>query len=261
MADTLVFGGTGFVGEYVCKELSGKSVVSIDSSTREEDRDAFINNATRILWLVRPVEGLLENLSAQLASAPKLQRFVFVSSMLAYPESDAPLDEATSLKPLNDYERAKAEEEKIVQRIFSREPEKLVIARMANVYGDVKNTGVVGKIFSALRDGGVFTVYGDGSQRRDYIHVEDVARLLATLLFEKDVRGVYNVSTGVPYALTDVIAHVERITGKKLQLAHGPSTGEKHSVVGKNDKILRLPGISIRETLDTGLRKTYNHYQ
>src|SRR5574338_313089 len=61
----------------------------------------------------------------------------------------------------------------LIKRLVHDTPElqKLVIARLANVYGDVKNRGIIGRAFSSLNDGTVLTVSGDGMQVRDYIHV------------------------------------------------------------------------------------------
>jgi len=260
MHRTLVFGGTGFIGEYVLREMDhlGEQYSVVAAAT--PDAEKKLEGAIHVLWLVPPVEGLLERFSEAILNARKLKRFVFASTLFLYAEGSAQ-SEAAPLDPSNAYERAKKTEEETLQRVFAEHPEKLVIARLANVYGDVKNTGVVGKIFSALRDGGIVTINGDGSQVRDFIHVEDVARLLAALLFAKDASGAYNVSTGKLCALNEVLAKAEMITGKKLHIVHGPAVPEKHSVAGDNTKIMQLLGISVQETLDTGLRKTYKHYQ
>lgn len=258
MEDTLVVGASGFIGEYVMRQMP-VGTGTVDSKTPEKEVLRLIQRARRILWLVPPV-GLLERMTPELQKNTDLERFVYASTLLLYPDSDRPASETSPVIPRTPYERAKRKEEEILGEVFSEAPGKLVIARLANVYGGVKNTGVVGKIFSALKTGTTFTVNGVGSQRRDFIHVDDVAHLLVGLLNARNAAGIYNISTGESHALSEIIARIEAISGKKLNVSHGPSIGEKTCIVGNNAKVSALLHPRPGRSLDAGLKKAYTCY-
>jgi UDP-glucose 4-epimerase len=62
-----------------------------------------------------------------------------------------------------------------------------------------------------LQAGGTPTIFGDGSQTRDYVHVGDVARAML-LALERD-GGVYNVGTGVETSVVELYAAIATAAG------------------------------------------------
>lgn len=258
MQDTLVFGASGFIGEYVMKQMP-VDTHAVNSKTSEKEVLRLIQHARRILWLVPPA-GILEKMVSELQKNTGLERFLYVSTLLLYPGSEKPVSETAIIAPHTPYERAKSSEEEMLVATFVRAPEKLIIARLANVYGDVKNTGVIGKIFSTLKTDATLAINGDGSQRRDFIHVDDAARLLVGLFNAKDAAGTYNVSTGESHAVSEIITRIENIGGKKLNVSYGGSSEKKTCVVGDNAKLSALLHPQPCISLDTGLKKAYTCY-
>ncbi len=258
----VVFGGTGFIGEYAVRELKRRGVacVVIGAATPRNVVSGAIADATHIMWLVPPVPNVLQSLAGEISVAPHLEKFLYVSTILLYGDSDMPQKEDAQLRPSTDYERAKYEEEEIARGMFCKRPEALIIARFANVYGDVKNRGVIGKMFSALRDGSTFTINGDGSQRRDHVHVADAARLAIDLLQTRAAHGVYNVSTGEAHSLRELIGTIERVSGKKMNVAWSDSIEEKHMIVANPAKLKNLLKRVAMRPLDEGLEETFERY-
>lgn len=83
---------------------------------------------------------------------------------------------------------------------------------LTNIYGpwdkfDIQSSHVVpsliGKAFLAKQAGNKLHVWGDGSQIRDFLYVNDAAEALITL-FEKG-SGVYNISSGLGVAVSDLV--------------------------------------------------------
>jgi UDP-glucose 4-epimerase len=74
-----------------------------------------------------------------------------------------------------------------------------VALRLGNVYGTRQmphgEAGVVAIFMGLLHDGGTPTIFGDGSQTRDYVYVGDVAN--AMLLAVEQDGGVFNIGAGV----------------------------------------------------------------
>ncbi len=136
---------------------------------------------------------------------------------------DAPLD------PRSVYAATKLAQEHLCSA-FSRETGVPVTAlRYHNVYGprmprDTPYAGVASIFRSALEAGRPPRVFEDGGQRRDFVHVRDVARAnLRALLAPEPVRGAFNVASGTPHtvlemaeALADAFAGAPRpqVTGE-----------------------------------------------
>jgi dTDP-L-rhamnose 4-epimerase len=117
---------------------------------------------------------------------------------------DAPLD------PRNVYAATKLAQEHLCAS-YSRETGVPVTAlRYHNVYGprmprDTPYAGVASVFRSALAAGRAPRVFEDGAQRRDFVHVRDVAEAnLLALLGAEPVPGAFNVASGVPRTVLDM---------------------------------------------------------
>jgi dTDP-L-rhamnose 4-epimerase len=117
---------------------------------------------------------------------------------------DAPLD------PRNVYAATKLHQEHLCG-VFARETATSTTAlRYHNVYGprmprDTPYAGVASIFRSALESGRPPRVFEDGKQRRDFVHVRDVARANAlALLVEPPVAGALNIASGVSHTVEEM---------------------------------------------------------
>lgn len=83
------------------------------------------------------------------------------------------------------------------------------VLRLANVYGtgsgaDVGLDGAVERFARAAASGGTITVYGDGAQRIDYVHVDDVVDAFDRALRAPAPPAVVNIGGGAPVAIGDL---------------------------------------------------------
>src|SRR5229473_3555210 len=126
-------------------------------------------------------------------------RVVFASSGGAgYGECDGPAPETAPLRPLAPYGTSKLCGEEYIatwNRLYGTAH---VSLRFANVYGPRQEphgeAGVVAIFMGLLHQGGTPQIYGDGSQTRDYVFVEDVVRAMLVALDNEG--GVFNIGTG-----------------------------------------------------------------
>ncbi|MCU1490299.1 MAG: putative epimerase [Acidimicrobiaceae bacterium] len=123
---------------------------------------------------------------------------------------DAPLD------PRNLYAATKVHQEHLVA-VWARLTGASAIAlRYHNVYGprmpaDTPYAGVASLFASRLREGLAPLVFEDGGQRRDFVHVTDVAHATAlALLAAPDNSGAMNVASGAPCTIGEVAAALSR---------------------------------------------------
>src|SRR5205085_12357961 len=98
-------------------------------------------------------------------------------------ECDGPATESAPLRPLAPYGTSKVCGEEYLatwNRLYGTEH---VSLRLGNVYGPRQmphgEAGVVAIFMGLLRDGGTPTIFGDGSQTREYVYVGDVADPMA----------------------------------------------------------------------------------
>lgn len=275
-----VIGGTGFVGEYLIKDLSQSSQVEIkvlyrstppsekipkieylqmDGSENIEALKEVLDKTDCLVILARPNKVLVQNI---IESNSKLRRIIYASTVLIYPDSPAKQDEDSDVLAANKYEQEKIDEEKMLIEFAKISGIKLTIARLTNVYGDIKNRALIHWILMSAAKDQVFKLNNQGKPVRDFIFVEDAAKYLELLVFlpqEKQIE-IFNVCTGEGFSINQVIEKVEKISGKKLKTSMGDQTKEKESVIGDNKKIVMATGFKPKYNLESGLKKAYQNY-
>ena len=124
--------------------------------------------------------------------------------------ADEPVPEDAVLEPRNIYAATKLHQEHLAT-VFGRECGASVIAlRYHNVYGprmprDTPYAGVASIFRSSLESGRPPQVFEDGGQRRDFVHVTDVARAnVLALSAPAAVIGAYNIASGHPHTIGDL---------------------------------------------------------
>ncbi len=181
--------------------------VDVRRSVGDPVRDARVN-----------VGGTASVLEA--ARAAGARRLLLASTGGAlYGETDElPTPESAPLAPFSPYGASKAAAE-LYCGLYDRLHGLSTLAlRFGNVYGPRQDphgeAGVIAIFAGAAADGRTVTVYGDGSQTRDYVYVGDVvAGFLAAA--DADLTGAVNIGTGLE---TTVLELVEAL-GVQMQLA------------------------------------------
>jgi len=148
----------------------------------------------------------------QCAREAGVKRFVYSSTSSAYGNNPYPNVETQPDDCLNPYSASKAAGEKFCKMYTDLYGLETVVLRYFNVFGDRSPTRgqyapVIG-IFQRQKDAGqALTIVGDGSQRRDFVHVKDVARanyMAATLPVDNHLGEVFNVGSGTCYTIQEI---------------------------------------------------------
>jgi UDP-glucose 4-epimerase len=133
-----------------------------------------------------------------------IERVVAASSMAVYSDSatPAPIGESHATHPISPYGISKLALEQLVHGMAKAAGISSAVLRFFNTYGPGQQlspyVGVVTIFANALRDGKVPTIFGDGEQCRDFVHVFDVVSALQLALATPGVSGeTFNVGTGV----------------------------------------------------------------
>ncbi len=189
-----------------------------------------------------PIHEIAANLSPLLATLEGMRRasvpaFTFLSSggTVYGPDAPTPTPETAPLWPISTYGVLKVAAEKYVGLHARQHGMTADILRCANVYGPGEPThgsqGLIGVTRSALRAHRPAVVYGDGSARRDFVHVDDVAETVVALAARPDGVRVLNVGSGRSESVLDVIAAVAGSLGTTAALEHRPGRSTDVPVV------------------------------
>ena len=150
-----------------------------------EDLDTNVMGTARLLRAVDPAH---------------VRWFTLASSMAVYSdaESPAPIDESHPKRPLSPYGVGKLAAEDVSRQVLEARGIPFTATRFFNTYGPGQTftpyVGVLTIFVTRLLRGEPITIFGDGEQQRDFIHVKDiVAGVMATPGREP---GVYNLGTG-----------------------------------------------------------------
>ena len=142
--------------------------------------------------------------------------------------------------------------------------------RYFNVFGPRQDpnspySGVLAKFIAQMLSGEQPTIFGDGSQSRDFTYVDNVvqANLLACQLEGKDVAGrVFNVATGRRIDLNQTIQMLKKLIGYSGEVKYGPDrAGDvKHSLADISERE-RYLGYKPTVDFEEGLRRTIEWYR
>jgi UDP-glucose 4-epimerase len=201
------------------------------------------------------------------ARAAGCGRVVFVSTGGAiYGEGAGqrlPLDESTPVAPLSAYGQSKFAAEgylALYERLYGLSG---VSLRLGNVYGPRQDplgeAGVIAIFCGLLRAGGRPTVYGDGTQTRDYIYVGDVVEA-ALAAAGGAATGAINIGTGRESSVLELVEMLKRLSGVESfepELAP-PRPGEVQRISVDPARAEAELGWRPETDLETGLRLTLN---
>jgi len=197
-----------------------------------------------------------------LAAEHDVERFVYASSGGAvYGEPEyLPVDEKHPTRPISNYGVSKLAGEYYVRVYAERDGFEYVILRYANVYGPRQDprgeAGVIPIFLLRAARGEPLTIFGDGEQTRDFVFVEDVARVTAEAVERGD--GVYNIGTGRETSVNDIVNAVKAVTGVDVKVVYeDPRPGEVRRIYLDPSRAREELGFEPRVDLEEGIERTW----
>ena len=228
-----------------------------------------------------PVEFLSENVQVQtnlMDAAHKfdVEKLVFLGSSCIYPKfAPQPINEDSLLTgPLEEtneaYAIAKIAGVKLVQAYRKEFGRKWTSAMPTNLYGpgdnfDPQSSHVLPALLRKFHEASLsgaesVTLWGSGSPRREFLHVDDLAKAVLFLLQGYDGATAINVGTGVDLEISELAGLIAQVTGYDGQINWDTSKPD-----GTPQKLLDVSrinnlGWTSEITLNQGLRTTYDWF-
>jgi nucleoside-diphosphate-sugar epimerase len=201
----------------------------------------------------------------------KKAKIVFTSSRVAIGEPQyVPVDEKHQANPKNIYGVDKLLAEKyclLYNEVYSL---RTSILRLSNVYGPraqlrYPHYGTLNLFVGYALTGKDIPIYGDGTQTRDYVFVEDVVRaLILAAESEKSIGEIFFVGSGIESPLIDIANMIIDVAGKgNYKFVSFPPTLKKTDIkrfVTNYSKIKSFLGWNPETALYPGIRNTVNFY-
>ena len=215
------------------------------------------------------VRGTYNLLEACRMHGSLVRAVVIASSDKAYGESEMlPYEETMPLRGRHPYEVSKSCTDLIAASYCHSYGMPVTIARCGNIYGggDLNWSRIVPGTIRSLLRGERPVIRSDGTFRRDYIYVRDVARaylLLGERASEPGVCGeAFNFSDESPLAVMDIVSAIGRQMGADIEPdVRNVARGEIRDQFLSARKAREVLGWSAEYDLDEGLRETIAWYR
>jgi UDP-glucose 4-epimerase len=282
LARVLILGNSGFIGSHVERrikknlptiEVIGYSAPSLDLSKEKEAAAIipFLDMATAIVMLAGVKRQLGDTLQTfdqniqitrnvcQLLEHHPVKRFIFFSSAAVYGEEihNINITEDTSVHPTSYYGVAKYTSECLLEKAVRSNPQStLLILRPPLIYGPGdtgSGYGPSGFVDAAARNETI-TIWGDGTEHREFIFVEDVAEIVSRLT-PGESSEIVNIASGTSYTYLDALAFISKALGKDVQTISRPRSKTKVDHGFSNARLTKLLPDFVFTPLEEGIRR------
>lgn len=295
----LITGGSGFVGSHLVARLKGLGAMVVCLSYRHSSEvgvEHLLVDVTDRAQVTRALAAyrveLCYHLAAQAIGSIARQDPVgtletnvrgtwnvidacrildipvcISSSDKSFGSSPPPFTEETPMEPAGPYEVSKACAD-LIARSYARTYEMpIAIARPSNIYGegDLNFTRIIPYAISQALRGEPTTFWGDGTDTRDYLYVQDMIDgyvALGDYLYQGRKSTVLNFGTGKPTNLLELVASIGKLVGKPVKpILKRQKTGEVKDQWVDASKASLILGWQAKTPLIVGLEKALLWYK
>ena len=200
-----------------------------------------------------------------------VKRVVYAASSSAYGDTPTlPKQEAMTPNPISPYAVAKLASEYYMTSFYRCYALETVSLRYFNIFGPRQDpsspySGVLAKFTTQMLHGEQPTIFGDGSQSRDFTYIDNAveANLLAAYAPAEKVAGqVFNVATGTRFDLNETCKLLAKLTGYRGEPEYGPEReGDIQHSLADITRAEQALGYKPKVSFEEGLRRTVDWYR
>jgi len=288
----LITGASGFIGSRIlkatCLEYGSENVFALtskkidgcqcivyrktefDFSPSEKDMfasveviihvGAFIPKRAQDANLITECNGNVY-FTEKLTALPfeNVRKIIYLSTVDVYEPAQI-TSEATNTLPATLYGFSKLYCEKIIKFFAAQNNVKCQILRIGHVYGpgEEKYEKFLPKAIRSIIGGGTVELWGDGSEIRSFIYIDDVVTSILKAVRLNEEIDVINVVGGTPVSIRNLIDRLILVSGREVKIIHREFNGAKRDYVFDNSK-LRMYLIGAETDFMVGLQAEYDH--
>lgn len=190
-------------------------------------------------------------------------KLVFMSTCMVYDRAVNPqgIRETDLVKPASPYAGAKIAAENMVLSYYHAYRLPTVVVRPFNTYGPLQKTGGEGGVVSIFihkkLSGDNLNIYGDGTQTRDLLYVEDCAKFVSMAGYSDRVNGeIVNAGLGRDISINDLAKLIVGDDTRIKHVEHIHPQSEIQKLLCNYEKAKELLGWEPQVSLEEGLRRT-----
>jgi len=289
----IVTGGAGFIGSHLAKRLvrDGHEVIIIDDLSLGKMENipkntTFIKStAAELLGTIVHVDGVfhlgIPSSSPMYRNTPGLAgraieefehvlrfcmreecKLVYASTSSVYNGNPIPWREDMPIHPTDMYTEARYCMERLAKVYYILYGVESIGLRLFSVYGPGeehkgKYANMASQILWAIKNGKKPVIYGDGSQGRDFVYVDDAVEAFVRSM-ESDVKcDIFNVGTGKMTTFREVVLIVNKVLGTFVEpvFVENPIKNYVYQTLADTEKAERILGFKAKTTLEKGIRQ------
>jgi nucleoside-diphosphate-sugar epimerase len=190
-------------------------------------------------------------------------KFVFMSTCMVYDKASmgGAISETHPTKAASPYAGAKLAGENMTQSYYHAYGLPTVILRPFNTYGPYQKAtgegGVVSIFIQKKLKGDILNIYGDGTQTRDLMYVEDCAEFVVRASYSNAVNGeILNAGLGEDITINELAGIICKEKGKIRNIEHIHPQSEIPKLLCDFSKTRKLLGWEPKTSLGEGINKT-----
>ena len=215
---------------------------------------------TNVIGTLNYLEGAREN---------NVKRFIFASSGAPVGEIDPPIHEEIPPHPVSPYGASKLAGEAYCSAYYRSFGIDTVALRFGNVYGpgSLHKNSVVARFIRQVMSGEAVEIFGDGTQTRDFIYIDDLIEALVLAATKDDIGGeIFQIATSNETTLNELLAHlIDALNEAGLPTPVVRNTEKRLGDVMRNfsdtSKAMRYLGWKSKTSLVEGLRETISYFK
>jgi nucleoside-diphosphate-sugar epimerase len=195
------------------------------------------------------------------ANLPKLQKFIYLSTLDVYGNSDV-ISEETLIAPASLYGHSKYYVECLVTEWARFENKISQILRIGHVYGPGEEAyqKIIPVTMKKIALGDVVEIWGDGHELRSFIYIDDAVKAIIRSLDIEHFIGPINLVSNNSVSIKELVNKIITISGKKVKVQMIPALTHARDLVFNNLKMQQYLGSS-ETSLESGLAREWEYTQ
>lgn len=200
----------------------------------------------------------------ELSKNYRIEKFINISTDEVYGEiKEGKFKEDSPLRPNSPYAVSKASQDMLGLAFYRTYGTPVITVRPSNVYGPWQHPEklIPHTIYRALNNQ-VVPIYGDGSNIREWLYVDDCVEGIYKLIDNGRIGEVYNLSSGEELRNLDVVMMILKILNKGEELIQfvKDRLGHDYRYSSCSDKLKRETGWSVKHNFEHGIKETISWY-